>query len=81
MKLLANYADLERKDFTGDTVLLRAAFFSDYKLVAFLIEKGANIYAKNNQGFTLMRYVEENHAKLPEVVYWRNKVKQMLIQR
>lgn len=53
--LLKAGADLEARDFTGDTPLATAVFFQNAKGVEYLIKRGAKVNVKNNLGQDLLK--------------------------
>lgn len=53
---------LEIKDEFGRTSLLNAAFYNNIELLQWLIEKGAEIKAKDNNGYTALHFaIQEAH--------------------
>lgn len=59
LKVLIEYnADIEFKDETGDTVLLKAAAFDRFDICLYLLEKGADFKVKNDDGWDLKKTLE-----------------------
>ena len=53
----------------GMTPLMYAARYNNAEIAKFLIEKGANIWAKDNNGYTALRLAEGGNAtKVVEVI-------------
>ncbi len=61
--LINSGADLERKDDSGQTVLLRAANTMNKPLLDFLLEHGAKVDAKDADGKTSLMLIDGNSEK------------------
>ena len=57
-ELLAKGADIEFSDPFGNTPLINAAWVGVYDIVTYLLNKGANINHRNNDGLTALELIK-----------------------
>jgi ankyrin repeat protein len=60
--LVAHGADVNQKNFRGATPLMGAAGGRNVAVVKYLIEKGADVKARDRDGYTALTYAENTHA-------------------
>ena len=75
--LLQNGADIEAKDFDGETALIAAAEVGDLDIVKCLFDNGADVSLENADGDTAIDIASEwgNHGCAKLLAEHRNKLK------
>jgi len=77
--LIQHRANLNFQDRTGKTPLMRVSDLNQYDIAYKMIKAGADIWATNNFGNTMVSSIEQNPMDPEHELYrWRNKVVELL---
>ncbi len=80
--LISSGADLNFRDKTGTTVIVRAAGINQYQIVFEMLKAGADPMIKDNWGYTLLFPLKNNNLDPKHELYrWRAKVIELLKER
>ncbi len=80
--LVAHGVNLNLQDKAGNTAIIKLATFNQFRMVSFLIDKGADFSIPNNDGATVAYRVQERKlAPTGEAYKWQQIVKRQLVDR
>jgi ankyrin repeat protein len=80
--LIGAGANLDFKDRTGSTPLMRAAGINQYQIVYIMLKAGADPTIKNNWGYTILFPIKNNNINPAHELYqWRSRVIELLKER